>query len=68
LGAQQVKLQHDDNQSDKGAQATDAGTNPMHDFDPHGNFDIILAGDQSRAEASKIAWLPPNRGKIAQIP
>ena len=38
LGAQQVKLLHDDNQGDKGAQAADAGAEPMHDFEPHGNI------------------------------
>jgi hypothetical protein len=48
LRAQQVELLYEDNQGDEGAQATDAGTDPMHDFEPHGGSDIILAGDQRR--------------------
>jgi hypothetical protein len=48
LRAQQVELLDDNDQGDKGAQAADAGADAMHDFEPHGDFDIALGGDQRR--------------------
>ena len=53
MSAQQVELLHHDDQGDKRAQAADAGTNPMHDFEPYGDIEIILGGNQRRQHQAK---------------
>jgi hypothetical protein len=46
LGAQQIELPRDEDEGNKCSQATNAGTDPMDDFQPHGNGDMLLSGDE----------------------
>jgi hypothetical protein len=54
LSPQQVELPQHDDEGDEGAQPADAGTNPVDHFQPHGDGDRLLGGDERRQHVELI--------------